>query len=96
MGNRYSLRAEWTRRRARQSLTRGQQRIQVTREKNALHIVCPYSERFRDRIKLLGGHWLRRSEVWTLPASELDALRDLLELVYGTDKVPEWMREETV
>lgn len=96
MGNRFSLRAEWTRRRARQSLTRGQQLIQVTREKNAVHIVCPYSETFREGIRLLGGRWLRRSEVWTLPASELGELRDLLEVVYGAEKVPEWMREETV
>jgi hypothetical protein len=50
-------------------------------------VFTPYNAEFVRRIKNAGGRWNGSSKCWTVPASAVDAVREIMRDVYGRDDV---------
>lgn len=59
--------------------------IRVTQRVAQLVVESPYSGRFVEGAKKIGGRWSPEARAWAIPLSERPALRQLLLESYGAD-----------
>lgn len=74
----------WNCRRKKQQETRLAGDVSIRRVGARIQLVTPYHPVFASRMRMLG-RWRNRSEVWSVPLAQLEAVKDLVREYFGRE-----------
>lgn len=84
-----TLAMHWSDRHIRATHIRASGRVVLFKVATRLHVIAPFDDRLAPIARALGGRWLWRTKVWTLPRASQGAIVEALKVIYGAANVSE-------